>query len=279
MKTPLCIFLAITSLATADDVPYVNEIIQVIENPIDANNPTLRYLTPLAASGTSAAPEGVMGRSIFQLWTVHETTGADYMLDEKTVSSYHPQAEISITSADPYKAVPRTRVDQPFTVSYNVSGIVTDDPEVQEAAKSVIFDHRVTAYDEGEHEADDNATYTTHDHDPITQNGESSLADIVTELSGSDLTKVSGEEIFSIYANPDFGVVGASLLASQRVQIWPVANGSISGVDPNQKYALVPTIDVTTVDLYPTSDTYLRYYKTADPTNTETSGVIGNIRS
>jgi len=270
--------MAITSSVTADDVPYVNQIIQIIENPINPNTPTLEYLTPLAASGSSLSPEEVATRSVFQLWTTHGTTGAEYLLDEKTVSSYHPQAEISITSADPYEAVPRTRVDQPFTVTYTVSGIVTDDSEVQEAAKSVIFDHRVTGYAEGEHEAGDNAAYTTHDHDPITQNGEGSLAGVVTEITGDDLTKVSGEEIFSIYANPDFGVVGASLLTSQRVQIWPVASGSISGVDPNQKYALVPTIYITAVDLYPSSDTYLRYYKTSDPTNTETSGVIGNIR-
>ena len=92
-----------TSFAVADDEPYRNKIIQVIENPLDINNPTLRYLNPIAADGTAYAPEGVTGRSIFQLWTVHETTGADYMLDEKTVSSYHPQAQISITSLDPYE--------------------------------------------------------------------------------------------------------------------------------------------------------------------------------
>lgn len=278
MKTTLSLLVATASLAAADSVPYVNKIVQIIENPDDPNNPTMRYLNPIAASGTSDAPEGVNGRSIFQLWTVHNTTGVDYMLDEKTVSSYHPQAQITITSQDPYTAIPRTRVDQPFTVTYTVSGIVTDDPNVQDAAKSVVFDHRVTAYEPGENEAGDDAPYTTHDHDPVTQNGQHTLSGLTTQLSAADLTQVRGEELFSIYANPDFGVVGASLLASERVQIWPIASGSISGVDPSKRYALVPTIQVQTTDLYPHSDTFLHYYLTSDPTNPATSGVIGNKR-
>lgn len=277
MKITLGIFLAITSFAMADD-SYINKIVQITENPDDPNNPAISYLNPIAATGSSAAPEEVPTSSVFQLWTVHGTTGAEYMLDEKTVSTYHPQAEVSITSLDPYEAIPRTRVDQPFNVTYTVAGIVTDDPSVQEAAKSVIFDHRVYAYAAGEDEAPENAPYDTHDHDPITENGEHTLTGLVTQISGSDLTSVRGEELFSIYANPDFGVVGASLLASERVQIWPVASGTITGVDPNKRYALVPTIRVRTTDLYPASDTFLRYYMTSDPTNPRTSGVIGNRR-
>lgn len=278
MKYALSILFVLTALIHADDEPYRNKIVQIIENPDNPNTPTLRYLNPIAATGTSSAPEGVTTSSVFQLWTLHETTGAEYMLDEKTVSSYHPQAEISITTEDPYEAIPRTRVDRTFSVNYTVAGIITDDPNVQEAAKSVVFDHRVTAYDPGETEAADDATYTTYDHDPITQNGDGELTGLTTEITASDLTLARGEEIFSIYANPDFGVVGASLLASARVQIWPIASGSISGVDESKKYALVPTIQVTTVDLYPDSRTYLRYYKTDDPTNADTSGVIGNYR-
>jgi len=270
----------------ADNEPYRNRIVQIIENPVDASAPTYRYLNPIAASGSDSAPEGVTGTSVFQLWTVHETTGADHLLDEKTVSSYHPQATITITSQDPYTTVPRTRVDQPFNISFNVSGIITNDPNVQEAAKSVIFDHRVIEYEAGETEAPDDAPYTTHDHDPVIANGDHHINGVFTQLAAddgtqdfaTDLTTVRGEEVFSIYANPDFGVVGASLLATARVQIWPIASGSISGIDPNVRYAKVPTIQVRTVDLYPTSDTYLRYFMTSDPDNSSTSGIIGNKR-
>ncbi|MBK1830553.1 hypothetical protein JIN77_07435 [Verrucomicrobiaceae bacterium R5-34] len=271
----LSALLLLSATAMADD-SYRNRIVQIIENPSDANNPTYRYLNPIAASGSQNAPEGVNGTSVFQLWTVHETTGADYLLDEKTVSSYHPQATVTVTSQDPYEAVPRTRVDQPFNVKVNISGIVTNDPDVQDAAKSVIFDHQVIAYEQGETEAQEGAPSTTHDHDPITQNGDHEINGMTTLLSGSDLTQVRGEEVFSIYANPDFGVVGASLLATQRVQIWPVASGALSGVDETQKYAAVPTISIATTDLYPESDTYLRWYKTSDPSNANTSGIAGN---
>lgn len=276
MKFTVSILFALTAMIHGDEDSYRNRIIQIIENPINANNPTFRFLNPIAANGSSTAPEGVETTSVFQLWTLHETTGVEYLLDEKTVSSYHPQAEISITSLDPYETIPRTRVDSPFNVTYNVSGIVTNDPEAQEAAKSVVFDHRVIAYRPGETSADGGSAYTTQEHSVITKNGETEISGKITKIVAPDLTQVRGEEIFSIFANPDFGVVGASLLASARVQIWPIASGSISGVDSSRRYALVPEIKISTVDLYPVSNTYLRYYKTDDPTNEATSGVVGN---
>ena len=65
----------------------------------------------------------------------------------------------------------------------------------------------------------------------------------------------------------DFGV-SATILDSERVQIWPVAQGAFSGYDPTEAYETMPPVTITLDDLYPFSTTYLRVYpgeQTADP--------------
>ena len=169
---------------------------------------------------------------------------------------------MNITSTDPYTAIPRTRVDHPFTVHYTVSGIVTNDPNVQDAAKSVVFQHDVVHYQPGTNQPDPTVDCDCNEHSVISTNG--SFTDThMTSLHGSDMTKVRGEEMFSIYANPDFGVVGASLLAQKKVQVWPIASASITGIDGTEEYLEVPEFTVNLVDLYPSSTTFVRYYKSA----------------
>ena len=69
-----------------------------------------------------------------------------------------------------------------------------------------------------------------------------------------------GEERFSVYSIADYQAPSA-ILASQYIQIWPVADGSISGITTNQlvRYAL-PPLTLTLNDLYPTSTTYAQVY-------------------
>lgn len=276
MKIKYCILFALTTSLFASEDSYTNRIIQIIENPVDPLNPIVEFLDHLDAEGKSVAPREVPNIAVFQLHTTHVDTFESYLLDEKTVSTYHPQAEVSIVSEDPYEAIPRTRVDRPFTVRFNLSGIVTDNPDAQEAAKSVVLDHRVVAYSAGATEAAAGAPRIIKEHDPIRKNGDSSLINLTTQLSAPDLTKIRGEEQFSVFANPDFGDEGGSLLAQARIQIWPIASGVISGIDSTRRYATIPAFNISTVDLYPESHTFIRYYKSNDPTNTNLSGVIGN---
>lgn len=264
MKKALHTLLLSSAFCYAND-GYLNQIVQTHEDG------TTHMITPLEASGTSSEAEGVIGSSVFRLWTIRLSDNKEYLLDEKTVSSYHPQATIKITSDDPYTLIPRTRVDQTFNIEYEVSGIITDDPSVQDAAKSVIFDHRILQYPAGASEAVPGANYTTHDHDPVDENGTHNINNILTQIQAADLTRARGEELFSIYANPDFGVdEGATLLAQQRIQIWPIARGSLSGLDTTVEYAKIPEISVNLVDLYPDSTTYIRVYSGA-PTTTPSS--------
>lgn len=271
MKKLLTTLLLATPLAQADNKAYLNFIIQIQGNPIN----TTHKIDDIDASGKETALQGVFGSSVFQLWTIHRSDWTEYLLDEKTVSSYHPQATLQITSADPYEAVPRTRVDKPFNIKYTIDGIITNDPSVQDAAKSVVFDHRIYKYASGASSVPEGAAHTVKNHDPISKNGTFNINNIYTEIQSTDLPRARGEEIFSIYANPDFGVVGATLLAQQRVQIWPIAYGSISGIDTTTEYSKIPDITINLVDLYPDSSTYVRYYKGA-PTAAPASAVNVN---
>ncbi|MEJ6779079.1 MAG: hypothetical protein QNK86_06355 [Akkermansiaceae bacterium] len=260
MKKSLCLLLCSTGLSLADE-RYTNEI------RVEHMDGT-QYSLDIAAEGTRTDTRGVLGSARYSLYTIKNEDNTPYFLDEKTVSSYHPQSAVRITSADPYEAIPRTRVDYPFNVEYDITGLITDDPDVQDAAKSVVFDHRIVAYAPGATEAAADATWTLHDHDPVGQNGTHYINNILTQIESDNLPDARGEEIFSIYANPDWGVApDASLLAQQRVQIWPIAKGTVSGIDTAVEYAKLPVVTVELVDLYPASTTYLRVYKGA-PTPT-----------
>lgn len=257
MKTILTTLLlssyALHAANEADD--YLNFVIQ-IQN--DANQTTHKIddVTPV---GRSTALQDVTTSSIFQLWTINRKTAQEYLLDEKTVSSYHPEAEITITSDDPYTAIPRTRVDHPFQVTYSVSGLVTNDPDVQEAAKAAVLEHTTTSY------AEDGAT-TKYPQQEIRING-STTKSMLTLIGAEDLTTARGEEMFTIYAKPDFGKEEASMLARAKVQIWPIAQASITGIDTEAKYVRLPSITLNLVDLYPSSTTYVRIYEGAPNSN------------
>lgn len=274
MKRTLITLLLFPALCHAQQ-GFLNQIVQTHEDG------TVHMITPLEAAGTSTDAEGVVGSSVFRLWTIRLSDNVEYLLDEKTVSSYHPQATVKITTGDPYALIPRTRVDQPFSIEYEVSGLVTDDPSVQDAAKSVVFDHRITQYAAGASEVAAGAHYDTHEHDPVTENSTHRINNVLTQIQAADLTRARGEEIITIYANPDFGVgEGATMLASKRIQIWPIARGTVSGIDTTLEYTKIPEVSVSLTDLYPNSTTYLRVYggppaaAPTNPVNINTSYVI-----
>ena len=266
MKSTLPIALiASLGIATAGDESenYLNFIVQ---KHIGTHGVPTK-IDDLASFGSSTALDGVTGSSVFQLWTVHRTNATAHLLDEKIVSSYHPEAKIVITSRDPHPGIPRTRVDQPFTVDFTVSGLITNDEDVQDAAKSVVLEHKITSYQDGG-VAGDPEVDTTNTvgglvdtiQGVISQNGTTS-ENRLTMLKAPDLTKVSGEEEFTIYARPDFGVNESHQLASAKVQIWPIASASMTGIDTSKKYMQLPDVHIDLKDLYPDSTTYVRIYE------------------
>jgi len=288
---------------------YLNFIIQIQNDAYE----TTHKMDDITPSGNATALRGVQTSSTFQLWTINRLTGAEYILDEKTVSAYHPTAEITITTNDPYTGVPRTRVDHPFKVSYTVNGLIADET-APAAAKSATLSHLAVTYDTSSSGNTGTLSNTLGGLTGTLQNlfgnftgfgdggfGWSPYSGIdynykpqaiitlpqatlstngltentqLTSLQADDLTLAAGEEEFTILAAPD-GDNAADVLASAKVQIWPIATGTMEGVTPGQTYTKLPDLRINLKDLYPASTTYVRAYKGA-PTDNPTDPIIIN---
>jgi len=253
------------SLAVASaNEQYLNFLIQT-QN--DANQ-TTHKLDDIDPSGNATALQGVMGSSVFRLWTVNRDTGAEYLLDEKTVSAYHPSAEITITTGDPHSVIPRTRVDQPFQLTYTIEGLLPNDPQAPAAAKAVLFDHTVTKYGPGKEIKDSTAINTTTQV-PKTQN-KTTNETRMTSIIAPNITTVKGEEEFTIWALPDGVVSDLTVLDKQKVQIWPIATATISPLGGSSAPTTESRLSISLVDLYPYSTTYARITN-GDPQNPHTT--------
>ena len=101
----------------------------------------------------------------------------------------------------------------------------------------------------------------------IDDNGKTTLTFVKTNLSVPDVTSAIGEEVFTVTALAGQDI-SETILDSQRVQVFPIAQAEVSGYDPTTEYEDVPPISVELKDLYPSSKTYVRIYPgtpVADP--------------
>ena len=257
------LFLGTVPLFAQSSSAYTNFIRQV-QFPALSDGTNLEKDVSVESSGSQLSPLAIdSGGARFELWAI-QNTQKEYLLDSSFVGTYIPTASVSITTEDPYTTIPRTRADRSFNVTVTVSGLLAGD-DVPAAGKSVNFLHHVQSYGTGgtgENINRDNATLasTTTISANVTNQEQGPFT---LSIPASDLTKVRGEERFSIYSLDDYQAP-ASKLASQFVQIWPVADGSISGITNGQKVMFaMPQISLTVNDLYPKSSTYLQAYKGA----------------
>lgn len=275
MKKILTTVLLLPGAALADSAAdYVNFIRQVQQDT------GVEWDVTVAAKGSQLSPTGVSeDGAFFELWAIHNTSLLEYLLDEQYVTSYTPNAHVKIITADPYQPVARTRCDQPFQVQVTVTGLVdSSDPTYSTApvaAKMVDYSHSVFNYPEGAHslEGVESPVGTLVVEGVMDGNATATVTFPVTNLGGSDLTAVEGEEVFTVSALEDYGV-SATILDSERVQIWPIATGTLSGYDPDMYYEDVPSITVTLQNLYPSSSTYVRLYPGTPTSNPENPTMV-----
>lgn len=222
--------------------------------------------------GQSSALQIDLGGARFELWTVRSSPLTSYLLDTRFVSAYLPTATVVIRSEDPYATIPRTRADRPFYVEIYSSGILSgiNDPV---AAKSLNLLRHVQSYGAGGTGQDiDRSQATVLTQAMITQNGLQTLTYPLTSVPGGDRTKVRGEERFSVFSLAD-GLTPVTQVSSRYIQIWPVADGAISGITDGQKIRFqVPDLTMVLNDLYPNSRTYAQVYPGAPRI-----GVSGNL--
>ena len=227
------------------------------------------YDASVASAGQSLSQLAIdPGGAQFELWTVNATTMASYLIDSSYVGTYVPLATVVVRSEDTTSAIPRTRADRPFYVDVTIGGLRSgsDDPQ---ASKSVNFYQHVQSYGTGGTGiALDRTQATLLSQTSITTNATQNLTFAINSVPGADRTKIRGEQRFSIFSIDDSRGVyqaPAAQLASQYIQIWPVADGSIAGMASGQKVRFtLPQLTLTLNDLYPKSTTYLQAYK-GDP--------------
>jgi hypothetical protein len=201
------------------------------------------------------------GGARFELWTVSSVGPTSYLLDSSYVGTYIPVSTVVIRSEDTTSAIPRTRADRPFYVDISVNGLLSGE-EDPDPSKSVKFLRHVQSYGVGGTGIGINRSQATLlSQSSIETNGTQNLTIVLNSVPGADRSKVRGEERFSIFSLQDYQAP-ESQIAAQFIQIWPVADGTISGIAQNQliRYS-VPQLTFTLNDLYPNSTTYAQVYK------------------
>ena len=269
----LTLILASTSAWTwAVDPTYTNFIRQV-------QSPTgVSWDVSVAASGTQLSQLAIdPGGARFELWTVKDTPLTSYLLNSVYVGTYIPVATVAVTSEDPYTIIPRTRADRPFHVDVTVNGLRggATDPA---PSKSVKFLRHVQSYGEdGTGLNLDRTQAALLTQTSIATNGSQHLTFLITSVPGSDRSKIRGEERFSVFSLADYQAP-ESQLASQFIQVWPVADGSISGITTGETLRFtVPQVTLTLNDLYPSSTTYAQVYQGAPQLGMSGTTVEGSM--
>lgn len=227
----------------------------------------------VAASGTQQSALSIEpGGARFELWTVRSQPLTSYLLDQKVVGAYVPLSWVFIFSEDPYDLIPRTRADRPFVVYIYVAGLLSG-ADVPESTTGVNLLRHVQSYGPGGDGTNINRDQATlHSQSLVSANGWQILSIPSSAVPGSNLAKRRGEERFSVFSLPGYQVP-ASQIASKYIQIWPVADGSISGITSGAliKNAM-PEVTLTMNDLYPDSTVFAKVYQ--GPSDLSAQGAI-----
>lgn len=250
--------LLFASWASAQTTSYTNFIRQV-QYPSG-----VQWDASVPASGQQESSLAINpGGARFELWTVESTSPpTEFLLASSYVGTYVPLATVVIRSEDGSSTIPRTRADRPFYVDVTVSGLLSGakDPT---ASKSVNFLRHLQSYGVGGTGVGINRGQASlYEQSSIKTNGAMPTKTVtLTLVPGADRSKVRGEERFSVFTLDDYQAP-ASQIAGQYIQIWPVADGTISGIAQNQliRFAM-PQVTLAVNDLYPTSTTYAQVYR------------------
>lgn len=263
MKTLVrCLIAASLSFnLAAESVSYTNYIRQ-FQMP---SGVTWDASTAVLAAGSQLSELAINpGGARFDLWTMKSSslTGlTEHLLDSSYVGTYVPVATVTIRSEDGSSTIARTRADRPYHVDVTIAGLRNgvDDPE---PSKSVKFLRHVQSYGVGGTGIGiDRTQALLLTQTSIATNGMETLTFLVNSIPGANRSKVRGEERFSVYSLADYQAP-ESQLASQYIQVWPVADGTISGIAQNQLIRFtLPELTLSLNDLYPSSTTYAQVYK------------------
>jgi len=270
---PFILFLALAARTAANPAEYATFIRQ------NQQETGVVWDMPVTLAGEAMSPMNIeLGGSLFQLWAIRSSPITDYLLDQKLVGAYLPNATTTVISEDPTPGLPRTRADRPFVLRVEVGGLLGG-PNIPDAATRVLLERYAANYPENSTSLslDEALAHPPVESSYITENGTSVFTFQLTALQGPDPTKVSGEEHFIIHALPD-GDVSQTQIASAMIRIWPVADGQIAGIQDGQRIqSSPPKLTLKLEDLYPLSNTYLLIHKGGPASQTTGEKITGSI--
>jgi len=255
LKATVIVLAAVVTSATAQ-TGYTNFIRQT--QAVSG----IEWDVQVAQTGSDLSPLSVdPGGARFELWTVRNSPLQSYLLDHTYVGTFVPQVTMRVYSEDPYMVIPRTRADRPFNVEITVNGLVLDDPDAPDAARMVIASRYVQSYGaDGDGVEIDREEATLQARAVLNQNKTHLFQFALNNVPGSNRAKVRGEERFLV-ESLDYYEAPASQLATKYIQIWPVADATITGIsDGDYLRFYVPQIEIELNDLYPDSETWAHVY-------------------
>lgn len=273
-KSAIALFVLAATLlpAGAQTVTWTNflrqrQMLSGVELQVDvASSGSRLSLLPLELSGAQ-----------FQIWTLKSGTGqVPQLLATQFVDAYQTGATVQIQTGDPYALIPRTRVDQPFTVRVHVTGLRPIVPGGDLTGTSVRFNHTASRYTAGSHLPSGSMSTSTVFNGTITQNGQHTFNFTGANLAGSGVSAASGEENFTVSSLTALGAIDTTL-ATGRMQVWPLSTVSIAGISNGTTYSTMPEVTFTYNDLYPDSQTWVQIYRGAPALGTNGTTVTSSI--
>lgn len=275
MKTLLLSSLLLCSQAFAAGEGYTNFIRQTQQET------GVVWNMPVVSKGQGASLGTLDSKgALFQLWTVETATAKDYLLDQKLVGAYLPAATVTVKTLDPYDKFPRTRADQPFTVTYQVSNLLSG-TNLPLASTRVLLEQYTKAYTSATQKSPFPPTTaisgTPFSSAYITNNTTGTTVTFpVTSLKSPDPSKIKGEEHFVIHALSD-GTITQTQIAGAFVQVWPATYGGVQGITAGQKIRFsLPPLTATYTDIYPGASVWSQIYKGPQKLGTQGARLPGS---
>lgn len=237
----------------------------------------VEYDLPVENTGTGQSPLSIEpGGGRFELWTVKNDPLTSYLLDDKYVGAYVPQAQIAVWSEDPYSVIPRTRADRPYWVRWEINGLLSGESDPPAAKQVRITLHAQSYGEEGTAAGIDRSEAQLIGQAYLTGNGNYNSYFYYHYVPGANQAKIRGEERLSVYTIEDYQAPEA-VIDSKYIQIWPIADATITGVTQGASYkGSMPEVTLTLNDLYPDSQTYAQVYKGSPQSNVDGDIVPGS---
>lgn len=213
--------------------------------------------------------------TLMQTWEIDPTREQEHLTEQKVTAPYLPTAQITVRTLDPEGPIPRTRVDQPFTVEIQTAGLLTC-PGLPISASSVLLERHLGNQLPEEAPPDPAAVRSGEPSASglISANGLTKLRFAASALRATDPTKACGEEHFVLHVLASDSLPHTQIAAGV-VQVWPVASATINGIATGDTLTgRMPDLRLALHDLYPRSETTLILFEGTQINGTPGTPVI-----